>query len=89
MDLEAIWLYTAEHWSIDQADRYLGLLFDEIEHLAGSPESGLDRSHVRKGYRCSQVKSHVIYYRPSTTGTGIEVIRILHQRMDVEHGLGS
>jgi plasmid stabilization system protein ParE len=32
-DLEEIWLYTLEKWSKEQADRYLNLIFDEIEFL--------------------------------------------------------
>ncbi len=29
-DLEEIWLFTIEKWSIEQADRYYNLSFDEI-----------------------------------------------------------
>ena len=29
-DLENIWLYTLEKWSEKQADRYYGLIIDEI-----------------------------------------------------------
>jgi len=32
-DLEIIWLYTYETWSLEQADRYLNLLMNEIEYL--------------------------------------------------------
>jgi toxin ParE1/3/4 len=32
-DLENIWLYTHENWSIEQAERYLNLIFDEISLL--------------------------------------------------------
>ena len=35
IDLEQIWLYTVENWSIDQADRYLNLLIDEMEQDIG------------------------------------------------------
>ena len=38
-DLENIWLYTYETWSIDQADRYFDLILDEIEHLSKTPLS--------------------------------------------------
>lgn len=33
-DIENIWLYTFESWSQGQADRYINLIFDEIEYLA-------------------------------------------------------
>ena len=41
-DLENIWLYTFEHWSYEQADRYINLIIDEIEYLAQKPELGND-----------------------------------------------
>jgi len=61
-DLEKIWLYTIENWSVEQADRYLNLLFEEIEYLCLKPNSGSDFGHVRKGYFRSRVKSHFIFY---------------------------
>jgi len=42
--------------------------------------------HIRKGYRASVVKSHMIFYR-IVNEDYIEIIRILHQMMDVESNL--
>lgn len=86
-DLENIWLYTFEVWSAKQADRYYNLLLDEIEYLAKNPKSGKAYSHVRKGYWRSKVKSHFIFYKIIQKEDTIEVIRILHQQMDVESRL--
>ena len=83
-DIEAIWLYTFENWSLEQADRYVDLIFDEIEYLAANPTSGKDFSQVRKNYRRSKVKSHIVFYRHLENQNEIEVIRVLHQRMDIE-----
>lgn len=83
-DLENIWLYTFETWSVDQADRYYNLLLDEIEYIAKNPDSGKDYSHIRKGYWRTRVKSHFIFYRIDTVQDIIEIIRILHQQMDIE-----
>lgn len=47
-DLEKIWLYTFENWSIEQAERYLSLIFDEIDYLCLKPNSGFDFGNVRK-----------------------------------------
>ena len=85
-DIENIWLYTFEHWSLEHADRYINLLFAEIEYLADNPNSGKDFNNIRKNYRCSKVKSHLIFYRPGKQSE-IEIIRILHQRMDIENSL--
>ena len=84
-DIESIWLYTVENWSIDQADRYYNLIFDEIEYLAEFPDSGKDFSYVRKDYRRSKVKSHLIFSR--IRKNEVEIIRVLHQRMDIENRL--
>ncbi|GGF26391.1 type II toxin-antitoxin system RelE/ParE family toxin [Flavobacterium limi] len=86
-DLEKIWLYTFENWSIEQADRYLSLVFDEIEYLCLKPNSGKDFSYVRKEYLRSKVKSHLIFYRINVQKNELEIIRILHQMMDIENHL--
>ncbi len=80
-DLEEIWFYTLQTWSLEQADRYHGLIYMEIDFLAGNPGSGKDLNHVRKGYRSSKVKSHFIFYKYSSSE--IEIIRILHENMDI------
>lgn len=84
-DLEGIWLYTLETWSKEQADRYLSLIFDEIEFLSINPKTGQDFGHIRKNYRYSKVKSHLIFYKHKKSDDIIEVIRILHERMDLEN----
>ena len=84
-DLEEIWLYTVEKWSADQADRYYNLIFDEINYISRNRNSGKSMEHVRKGYRASKVKSHFIFYR--IVNNTIEVIRILHERMDIGNGI--
>ena len=86
-DLENIWLYTFENWSADQADRYFNLIMDEIEYISSKPDSGHDFSHVRKGYLRSRIKSHFIFYRINKKKKLVEIIRILHQRMDIESRL--
>ena len=86
-DIENIWLYTFENWSLEQADRYVNLIFDEIEYLADNPNAGKDFNHLRKNYRCSKVKSHMIFYRFTDKKNDIEIIRVLHQRMDIQSRL--
>jgi toxin ParE1/3/4 len=85
IDLEDIWLYTFEKWSLAQADRYYKLIFDEIDHICQAPTSGKAMDHVRKGYRASKVKSHLIFYR--IIDETIEITRILHERMDIDSRL--
>lgn len=81
-DLEEIWLFTLNNWSLDQADRYFNLIMNEIEYLSINPKSGKDYLFIREGYYCSKVKSHLIFYKLNVNV--VEVMRILHQKMDIE-----
>ena len=84
-DLEEIWLYTVEKWFLEQADRYYHLIFDEINYICKNIKAGKSMEHVRKGYQASKVKSHITFYR--IVNDNIEVIRILHERMEIENRL--
>jgi toxin ParE1/3/4 len=86
-DLEQIWYYTFETWSIEQADRYFNLIMNEIEFLSEHWGAGKDYSHVRQGYFRSRAKYHFIFYKIDIKSGVIEIIRILHQRMDIEEQL--
>lgn len=85
-DIDSIWLYTAENWSFEQADRYYNLILDEIEYISEYFEIGRDAGLIRTGYRYSKVKSHLIFYKKSKSEI-IEIIRILHEKMDIESRL--
>ncbi|MEO7120737.1 MAG: type II toxin-antitoxin system RelE/ParE family toxin [Ginsengibacter sp.] len=84
-DLEDIWFYTFTTWSLEQADRYHSLITKEIEFLATKPESGKTLNHIRKGYRSSKVKSHYIFFR--FTPGELEIVRILHESLDIPNRL--
>lgn len=84
-DLEEIWYYTFEKWSVTQADRYYNLIIDEIKFICKNITAGKSMKHIRKDYCCSKVKSHLIFYR--IINDTVEVIRILHERMDIENKL--
>ncbi len=86
-DIEEIWLYTYKNWSVEQADRYYNLIIDEIEYLAEHPYAGKDYGEIRRGYRGSIIKSHLIFYKINQKVSEIEVIRVLHQNMNIEKQL--
>lgn len=87
-DLERIWLYTFNQWSKEQADRYHNMIIDEIEYIAGHFDTCRKIDHVRIGYRMSMVKSHLIFFK-KTDDDVIEIIRILHQSMDINNRLNN
>ena len=81
-DLEEIWIYTYQNWSFVQADRYYNLIIEEIEFLSTNPLSGRSMDYLKEGYRVSKVKSHLVFYKIINNEV-VEIIRVLHQRMDV------
>ncbi len=87
-DIENIWVYTFINWSQKQADRYQDMILNEIEYLAENPETGKDFKTIRTDYRYSKVKSHLIFYRYLNPENTIEIIRVLHQQMDINTNLG-
>lgn len=85
-DINNIWIYTAENWSVEQADRYYNLIVDEIEYIVRNFDMARDFGKIRKSYRYSKVKSHLIFFKNDKTNE-IEVVRVLHERMDIENRL--
>lgn len=81
-DLIDIWLYTFERWGEAQADAYLDELGQGIANLARTPKIGVDYSQIRPGYRRYGINRHRIYYR--LTETAVEIVRVLHESMDVD-----
>lgn len=79
-DLSAIWDFSAERWDLGQAEIYLTEIRDAIERVAAQPDRGRRCDEVRDGYRRYAVGSHLIFYREREAG--VDVIRVLHQRMD-------
>ena len=84
-DLEKIWTYTLDTWSLQQADKYYKDIIEAIEFLCTELNSGKSAEHVRKGYRLFKVNSHLLFY--VTTDAELDVIRILHSQMDIPNRL--
>ena len=82
-DINNIWIYTAENWSVAQADRYYNLIYDEIEFIANNFDMARDFGKIRKSYKYSKVKSHLIFFKKDKMNE-IEVVRVLHEKMDIE-----
>jgi len=78
-DMEAVWLYSSKQWGTQQTERYIDDLTEAFGFLVESPKAGTPCKNIRTGYRKYPVIRHVIYYRE--TDYGVEVIRVLHDRM--------
>ncbi|WP_369984046.1 type II toxin-antitoxin system RelE/ParE family toxin [Sinorhizobium fredii] len=56
-DLEDIWQYTAETWSVEQADRYIESLSGTFEALLAMPEMARERSELPYPFAFTQAAS--------------------------------
>ncbi|MCG7307907.1 type II toxin-antitoxin system RelE/ParE family toxin [Brachybacterium sp. ACRRE] len=79
-DLSEIWDFTEDRWSASQAESYLRDIQNAIERLAADPDRGRPVDDIRQGYRRYGIGSHLVFY--VQRGDRIDVIRILHQRMN-------
>jgi toxin ParE1/3/4 len=85
-DLEQIWDYTHDRWGIDHAEEYLRELQRAIERAAANPRVGRVCDEIRPSYRKRAAGSDMLFYRITAEGV-IDVVRVLHQRMDVDRHL--
>ncbi len=85
-DLEEIWDYTHHRWGVDQAEEYLRELQRAIERFAANPQIGRACDEIRPGYRKLAAGSHTLFHRVTAEGV-IDVVRVPHQRMDVDRHL--
>jgi toxin ParE1/3/4 len=81
-DLDEIWDYTADRWGLEQAEAYTRQLWKHIQTVAENPSLGRECGEVRAGYRQYSSGSHVLFYL--LTDNGVNIVRILHERMDYQ-----
>ena len=85
-DLSRIWDYTFEVWSETQADKYYYMILTSCEDLANKKVVGKQYPEIHNEIRGYKIGLHIIFYR-HIKGDKIEVIRILHARMDLKNRL--
>lgn len=79
-DLSSIWDFTEERWGVNQAEIYIAEIRAAVERVADDPRRGRACDEIRDGYRQYGIASHLLFYVESAEG--VDVVRILHQRMD-------
>ena len=86
-DLENIMEWTLQAFGSDQAGHYAQSLSACLNRIASRPGLGAAIDHIRPGYRRIRHQSHAVFY--CECEWGVLIVRILHQRMDVESALKS
>ena len=79
-DLYKILSTTIESWGSAQAKIYAQTIDTALSKLAQYPDFGRERNEIYKDAKSFPVEKHIVFYQVSVSG--IDVARILHQRMD-------
>jgi toxin ParE1/3/4 len=83
-DLKAIARYTDIKWGREHRNKYLHEMDACFQALAEKPDAGKPCDAIRPGYRKQQMHKHVVFYRLLPNSLDVEIVRILHERMDFE-----
>ena len=65
-------------------EKYFNILVHGMNEICKNPDLGKSYEYIRKDYFGYNQKSHIIFYRIINNET-IEIIRILHQKMDLHN----
>ncbi len=82
-DLRSIAIYTQNIWGKTQRNIYISMLDKEFHELAANLQRGINCNSLRGGYLKSYAGKHIIFYRKIDVDL-IEIVRILHQNMDID-----
>jgi toxin ParE1/3/4 len=85
-DLNDIWDYTFQQWSEDQADKYYANIKFACKQIGENPTLGRKYTEISKNLLGLKTGKHIIFYQLIAIDE-IEVVRILHERMDLKNRL--
>ena len=83
-DLNDIWDYTFEKWSEKQADKNYTIIKLACNTIGENPDIGKDYVGISKNLLGLKSGKHIIFYQVISDDR-IEVIRILHEQMDLKN----
>ncbi|TAJ13468.1 type II toxin-antitoxin system RelE/ParE family toxin [Marinilabiliaceae bacterium JC017] len=85
-DLSDIWKYTAFKWSENKADKYYQAIKFACEEIGINPHAGKKYFEISSELLGFKTGRHIIFYHILSENE-IEVIRILHEQMDLKNRL--
>jgi toxin ParE1/3/4 len=80
-DIIATFVYGAEQFGVQQAERYHDLLERTLQFLAENPEAARERAEITPPVRIHPIESHVVIYTVDESGD-IFIVRVRHGRED-------
>ncbi|WP_295044951.1 type II toxin-antitoxin system RelE/ParE family toxin [uncultured Paracoccus sp.] len=85
-DLKEIGRYTQQNWGIRQRNSYLRAFSAKFDDIRNGVAAGQQRPDIRPGLLSIPCNRHVIFFRRNPARS-VEILRILHQRMDFHRHL--
>ena len=83
-DLNSIWDYTFETWSEKQADTYYASIKMACKKIGENPDIGNVYPEISKNILGLKSGKHILFYQ-MVSNDYVEIVRILHERMDLEN----
>ena len=83
-DLSDIWNYTTRIWSRNQADKYYHSIKSACKKIATNPYIGKVYKQISRNLLGLKAGKHIIFYIILSEDK-IEIIRILHEQMDLRN----
>lgn len=83
-DLIGIAKYTEQKWGRKQRNTYLKNVDRAFKSLTKNSKIGKNCDDIRSGYRKYPEGKHLIFYRVNSKSNRVEIIRVLHQSMDID-----
>jgi toxin ParE1/3/4 len=80
-DLNSIWTYTAEEWSVAQANKYYRMLVSACNDIISAKRISHTYNEIYEGLFGLRIGRHIIFYIYKEDGN-ILIVRILHEAMD-------
>lgn len=85
-DISDIWAYTVYKWSEKQADKYYKSIKAAHKEIENNPNIGKLYEEIESDLFGYKVGKHIIFYHKIDDNT-YEVVRILHEQMDLKKQL--
>ena len=83
-DLNSIWDYTFEKWYEKQADKYYATIRMACNGIGENPNIGKEYDGISRNLLGLKSGKHLIFYQQISSDR-VEIIRILHERMDLKN----
>jgi toxin ParE1/3/4 len=85
-DIKNIGRYTQTTWDLAQRDIYLRAFAVIFDQMRDGTILGRARDEIRANLLCHPCNKHIIFFRRTDAGD-IQILRVLHERMDFAHHL--